>query len=462
MSKVDTDNFEFKDALAQYEGALARLEDELRQWRLYLLIIGFLLKRCDRIAEFPFLYKFINAVGPQEANQSVEELLSDEICLDVFIARDQLQNYLSEQDPSYSKFLPQLSQLDQRLKKQIKAISQMFPLSEWRKLRTISDVAWWWQGEDPDVVHPWDRLDWLWEALTIPTLTINFALVVSISSRFLAGGPDAFGAIAIVGQSVVAMLAAGAPLTQTGQKIIDQGLQACGLPKYLWHEAKLGIAVATLLSLLGLQTSLPGIARFYVKRGLEERYDKYQATAALKDYKRAIELDPNNMEAHYRLGAIYEDLLDFSQADSEYRVAILGGCLEAINNLSRLYILEDNADDAAAVLSKVGRQNAKPCTNVDSDSLEYALSKNLGWARFKQERYVEARNALEAAIELRSDQSAPYCLLAQVIEDESEDESNAEALKAWSKCLDFALDPLPEEDEWLYEAEQRLNKSQSD
>ena len=429
MSCTDS---EFNSALKKYTRALKVLKDELA------------------------------AFEQKKSNQKSGTELSAEICLDVFIARDEIQRYLRDRDPSIRKFLPELSQLDKQLKEQIATIEKRFPLAEWRKILDPPTSAWWWQGEAPDIIHPWDRLDWLWELLTIPTLTINFALVVSISSRFLAGGPDALGAIAVVGQSVVAMLAAGAPLTQAGQKIIEQVLEKLGLPKYLWHEAKLGIAILAFLSLFGLQNSLPNIARIYLKRGITAK-DKFP-TSALADYKRAIELDPNNMEAHYRLGAIYEELLEFDKANSEYRIAMLGGCVEAYNNLGRLYIVEEGDAAKAAVLLTRAQNKVDDfrCTSdTDVKSLSYSLLKNLGWARFIQKRHTEARNYLEEAIKLNPEKAAPYCLLAQVIEEER-DESHIDALTAWESCLDYANRLSLEEDKWLYMAEQRRKKASSD
>ena len=434
---------EFKSALEQYANALKVLKDELA------------------------------ALKTEKSKPRPQPWLADEICLDVFIARDKIQEYLAAKESSIQKCLPELSQLDKQLREQIFTIAQTFPLAEWRRILDPPPSAWWWQGEAPEVTDPWNRLDWLCEVLTIPVLTVNFALVVSISSRFLAWGPDALGAFAVIGQSVVAMLSAGAPLTRAGQKIIEQRLRIWRLPKSLWHQVKLMMAVMALFSLLGLQASLPNIAKFYVQRGIAARR-KLQTNSALAEYKRAIALDPTNLEAHYRSSVIYEDLQDFTKANSEYRIAMLGGCVEAINNLGRLYIVEKgDAATAASLLARAhtmvqNRADASGCTQADVDLLKYSVSKNLGWAKFIQARYTEARGYLEEAIFLDPERAAPYCLLAQVIEssaneaDANTEEIHPDALLAWESCLDYANTLRIEEDEWLNMAEQRLEKTLSD
>lgn len=396
---------------------------------------------------------------------------SPETCLDVLIARDEIQKLLAEKSSIVKQALPKLGSLDDRLRQQGDVIAQNASLGQWREMIEPSDSAWWWQFETPEPVHPWDSLDWLWEILTVPTLTLNFALVVAISSRFLAGGPDAIGAFAVLGQSVVTMLAAGAPLTKSGQQIIERSLKALRLPKYLRYEAKFAIAFIIFLALLSFQASLPRISEFYVRRGTAAQNAR-QTTSALAKYQRAIKLDPNNMEAHFRIGTVYEDLLDIDQARAEYRIAMLGSCVEAYNNLARLHIVKDRDYIAATTLLRQGQSQLENrdsievtyCSQTAQENLvalEYTFFTNLGWAHLMRGNLLDSESQLREAIKLNEEGAAPHCLLAQVLE-QREDKGLLTAMPEWSKCFDYARTLNPDEEQWLDMAQQRLSQSASD
>ncbi|NEQ48390.1 MAG: tetratricopeptide repeat protein [Leptolyngbya sp. SIOISBB] len=375
---------------------------------------------------------------------------------------------MAEQSLAAKQALPKLSSLDDRLRQQSQVIAQMVPLEQWREIVAPLDSAWWWQLEK---VHPWAKLDWLWKLLTVPILTLNFALVVAISSRFLAGGPDAIGAFAVLGQSLVAMFAAGAPLTKSGQQIIERSLKALRLPKYLWYEAKLAIAVIIFLALLGFQSSLPTISASYVRRGTAAQ-SAQQTTSAAAQYQRAIKLNPNNMEAHFRLGTVYEDLLDIDQAREEYRIAMLGGCIEAYNNLARLYIVNDQDYVAARTLLRQGQSQLENrdstevtyCSQAAQDNLvalEYTFFTNLGWAHLRLDNLPDSESQLREAIKLNEEGAAPHCLLAQVLERQEEKDLRA-AIPEWNKCFEYARTLNPDEEQWLDMAQQRLSQWESD
>ena len=91
------------------------------------------------------------------------------------------------------------------------------------------------------------------------------------------------------------------------------------------------------------------------------------------------------------------------------------------------------------------------------EQIQYSLLKNLGWARLKQGRYEEAKDALEAAttIDLSQKPASAYCLLAQALE---ELDNNKESLKeALFNCENHSPNPNnPEEEEWVYQAQQKL------
>jgi Flp pilus assembly protein TadD len=402
-----------------------------------------------------------------EESQEKERSPSSETCLQILLLRDKIQTQVTREHPPSTQAALRLISLDERLSEQGGLIAKTLPLDKFCDLIDPPESAWWWYVQPPEEIHPWDTFNWLWELLTVPILTSNFALVAAISSRFLAGGPDAIGAFATIGQGLIALLAAGAPLSKVGQQIIERSLTGFNLPKYLWHEAKLTLALAVFLGLLGFQAYLPNIARFYVRRGIAAQR-QFQTTLALAQFQRALELDPNNMEAHFRLGNIYEDLLEFDKAQAEYRVALLGDCIEAYNNLARLYIVRSEDYTGAATLLRQGqlklenRDNIeiKYCSSGSLQAIEYVFLKNLGWARLKQDRPLEAESELRKALEINPQAAAPHCLLAQALENQNQ--NPGAVLEQWQQCYALARGLNSEEDMWLNLARQRLSQSESD
>ena len=395
------------------------------------------------------LQRYTDALTKLEALTATKRKQNDEnateIVLDVLVIRDRIQSLLTQTSQNPKKILLTLSELDQRLKQKADVIVQIAPLAQWRDILNPPKTAWWWFFDTLEYVHAWDRYDWLWGAITMPIVTVNFSLVVAISSRFLSGGVDALGAFAVVGQAVLALTAARGTLTKRGQHTVEKALESLKIPQHFWQEVKLGGTLLVLVSLISLHASLPKFAQYYVEQGKQEQLAG-QLINALQNYRRATELDPNNMEAHFRLGSAYENLLDFKKAKSYYQIAMLGGEMSAYSNLGRLYILDKNYSGAAFLLKQGLLQPHDP-------ELGYFLLKNLGWARLKQGRYEEADAYLKEAIDINSDRASAYCLLAQVQEAKGNKKA---ALPFWEKCRDLVDGLNPDEDRWFDQAQQRL------
>ncbi len=361
--------------------------------------------------------------------------------LAVLKARDMVDTVLTGKTQSAINGLITIVELDNRLRKQTERIAQAVKLADWRASFHPPEHSWWWFNEPPS--SRWDRFDWLWSALTILCLTISLGLVADISSRFLSGGPDTWASMAVVGQSVLTLLAAGGALTLAGQEAIKRVLSSLNVPTYLWHEAKLALALLLLGILVSLRLSLPDIAIWYNNHGLQN-YSAGRLTSAQFDYLRAIKLNPDYLEAHYNLGLLFEDLQQIDEAKSEYLAALQGGLDTAYNNLGRLYIL-DKDYTAAVPLLKQG------LLVTNDTAVKYDLHKNLGWARLEQTRYEEAMAELRAAIALAPNQAPAHCLLAQVLESQDNDSK-----PEWEACLKFADSLRPDEDMWIGLARQRL------
>ena len=185
------------------------------------------------------------------------------------------------------------------------------------------------------------------------------------------------------------------------------------------------------------------------ERGLE-KYIAGEWAIAQSKFERAIGLNPDDAEAHYNLGRLYEKLQDLDQAKAQYRLALRGGLDVAYNALARLSIQNKKYPEAVSLLLK-----GLEIVPKEDDQVRYALLKNLGWARLKQQRYAEAESNLREAIRLDQKRASAHCLLAQVLEERKG--APKSALKEWEICLRYANPRYPEEDIWIGMAQERID-----
>ena len=182
---------------------------------------------------------------------------------------------------------------------------------------------------------------------------------------------------------------------------------------------------------------------------------------AEQNYLRAIALNPDNVDAHYNLGNLYEDLQEFDKARTEYLIAVKGDVPEAYNNLARLFIQKKEYPQAVALLNQgllqAGKQDSFP-------EVKYNLFKNLGWARFQQGRDIEAQQALQVATGIASNPEvaqyirnpgSAHCLLAQVLQRQKQ----PSAIEQWQQCCQLGSTLNPDEDTWLHLAHKKLQEA---
>lgn len=373
-----------------------------------------------------------------------------EAILKTLIARDSVQAALADVTQIPEASLIAVTRIDSRLKNKSELIAQTVLANDWPASFNPPQEHWWWFLEAP--IHRLDRFDWVWNALTVASFTASLSLVVDISSRFVSGGPGFLGSFAIISQSALTLLTAGGVLTEAGRKGIEEILSRLGIKKYLWQEVKLGLSGVLLLSLIGFRVSLPLISDYFNERGLDN-YLTGDWSSAQSDYKRALSLNPDNAEAHYNLGRLYEDLQELDKAWTQYRLSAQAGLDAAYNALGRIYIQENKNSQAASLLLR----GLEKLQEGDAQT-QYALLKNLGWARLKQERYADAETYLREAIALEGafeqTPAAAHCLLAQVIEKKEGQDS---ALQEWEICLGYADVRYPEEDAWYGMARERVD-----
>jgi tetratricopeptide (TPR) repeat protein len=397
------------------------------------------------------------------SNIEVEQILG------VFHARDAVQLALKEPKHIPSSSLNKLILSDAELRKKAEAITKVIQAETWENWRESIHPpaeAWWWRLESI-APHPWDNWDWLWKILSLASWATNISFLVNIATRFLSGGGVGFiGVAAVAVPSILTLLQASSETTKFGEegftKLFDKKIPILGkkIPKQYHQETKLGLTLFMSSALTGFWLLLPAISDIYNQNGLNN-YIKRDLGAAEQDYQRAISLNPDNTEAHYNLGNLYEEWQEIEKAKKEYQIAIAGDLPNAYNNLGRLYILERKYPQAAAFLTK-GVELTKD-KNINPE-FKYSLFKNLGWVRFSQGRYKEAQAHLGTAIALveTSDTSkytlnagAAYCLMAQVLEKQKA----PQALEQWQKCVRYGSTINSDEDTWLHLAQKKLQKA---
>jgi tetratricopeptide (TPR) repeat protein len=399
--------------------------------------------------------------------------LTPEQALKILCVRDALFHALDGEAiaPSYLK---QISELDSQLKQNAQCLTNALDaktLTRYRDSLSQRAERWWWHLDEQQPPHPLDRHDWIWNGLSFPIWTASVALLINIASRFFSGGPDITGAIAVIVPTLLALLQANSNLTDTGKRGFDGLLERLKIPSSLQSEARFASIFLFLVGIFSFWAALPDISERYRSWGLAD-YRAGNLSGAESKYKRAIALNPDNVNAHYSLGRIYENWWRLDEAKQEYRVAVSGYVTRAYNNLARLYILDKNYPAALSLLIQ-GLELSKQQLALPKDKPviypedQYNLAKNLGWVRFEQNRDAEAETALYQAISIATDpnvsryipnRASAHCLLAQVLSRQKK----PGAIEQWNQCKALGNPKeTPEEDTWLNLANQALKNSQN-
>ncbi|MBG1268476.1 tetratricopeptide repeat protein [Nostoc sp. WHI] len=129
----------------------------------------------------------------------------------------------------------------------------------------------------------------------------------------------------------------------------------------------------------------------------------------IDSYEKAFKLTSDNWEGHYGLGTYYDERMKYDLAEQQYQLAININrqAIIAINNLSRVKILQGDYNTAISLAQEGIQKTINP-------RWQAVLYKNLGWAKFEQKKYSEAKRYLEKAKELDIQRTSTHCLLAKV------------------------------------------------
>jgi tetratricopeptide (TPR) repeat protein len=388
--------------------------------------------------------------------------------LEILVERDSVARAIADDGSRMTLIRVQrLLDLDERLRKSAGRIVWVLgerQIERWRSSIHPDEKAWWWWLERVVVDHPLNRLDGVWRLMMVVGWTANITLMVNLAAKFLSGGVGLAGVAAIALPSILGLLQVGSEFTKAGQVGFDRLLGRLRIPSQWREEVKLLLTLMMVGILVWTWLQLPEFSKAQNRSGKAKYAEgKGQIGEAEQDFLKAIALDSDNANAHYNLGDLHDRLEQSDKAKKEYLIAIAGDFPDAYNNLARLYIKEQKYAQAAALLWQgMGLLKERQDRQEKIDpKVQYDLHKNLGWVRLEQKRYDEAEDFLMTAVALGSspeavkfvNPSSAHCLLAQVLERQKQP-----AQEQWRKCQQLGSVTNPDEDSWLYEAQQKLSK----
>lgn len=401
----------------------------------------------------------------------IDRPLTPEEAIDLLQLRDRVAAELAQ---TPDRLTPEVGQPLQRLDRQLRGWGD-------RLLVALESVPADRQAEVDRLVYArsltpssqrWERFDLIANVLSSIFLTGSAGLIVDIAAKFFVPGVDLFGSLAVAGQSAIALVTGRTLVTETGQAWLKRWLIARGIGDRYWQEAGCLGSLALLGFLIAVrQVGFPLLAEQYTRWG-EQAYKDNRLATASECYERALLFQPEAIEPRYLAGRLADEVSEPEQAQTHYRLVLKNPpektassqdwqfYLQAASNLSRLYLLKKDPEQAAVIAQLALRASEPMPKDPALDDGLYGLYKNLGWARLARGRYVEAESWLEKAIALepivkRADRAAAaHCLMAKTLDGLQDYRS---ALPHWERCAnDAAQLGTPEGDAWQGQAGDRL------
>lgn len=410
--------------------------------------------------------------------------------IDVLIARDYVHDCLQQEASSINiDVLKTIKGLDNdlkiQLKKNEKLISQNFlELEEFKQLKSPLPKAWWWKFKKP--VHILDKFDWLFDLGTLFCLGFSFSITIEIISRILEGEGDLLLSLVAAFQASVTLWIGKTFFTKSPGKIINTITQKMfnltTISKHLYAEISFIIAlIIAILTFIFRLVFIPYLSYIQNQKGIDN-FQKNNISKAFYNFQKAINLNPQNIEAKYRLGELYDRISITQTAKKLYELGIIEEYVTAYNNLGRLLIKEQKYEQAFQLLKqgiyladKAHEYNPKYNTEYYHKD-KYSLLKNLGWVRYKQGYNDQSLSYLEAAViyeqKLSDKRAAANCLLAKVLETDLTNNTNIvestnssqidEIIKQLTLCEDKAKQQksrvTPEIEVLANRAEEKINE----
>lgn len=429
---------------------------------------------------FPMILEgYRNALNILDASQT----MTQEEALDILGARDRLHQELeAKSQTSFAEWMEVIKE-DERLKQKAYKLVQVLDLAVYRESLPIDSEAWWWNLDSRESLHPYNRFDWLFRTIKLILLGVNFTLIGTIATRFLSGASGVWEIGGLVFSTFISLLQTQNALSKVRRKGFIKLMDKLNIPEHWYEEVQLGTTIVVFLILLGIWQNFSFFSELYKEKGYDYQ-EQQELVKAEQNYLKAIELDSDNLDAHYKLATLYEELQDFANAKKQYLIAAKGGYLDAYNNLAYWYIRENKNDEVVELLNQglkilaKKESNFEQLTNTEKLNLQtqkYSLYKNLGWAILKQERNEDAIPFLRTAINIAKqpkyqpyirNPGAAFCIYAQVWQ--NQENQSSQAKQYWQQCRQLIKSRLaagetinPEEYRWLYEAKQQLQSQEN-
>jgi tetratricopeptide (TPR) repeat protein len=381
--------------------------------------------------------------------------------LAILNARDVLHHALQQSPPPGAYLLGEIRGLDHTLKDHAADLVAQLDFDAYRQSFPKTPDQWWWWLDDTVKAPQKHPTDWVFKGATTLAWAISIGLLLNISGRFLLGGAGVAGLSAIALSNLLTLLKARSDLTDAGNEGVQLLFDRFELSKPEQIRFRFGSTALLTGGLFIFWLTLPMISRYYNAQG-QGQQQAGKLGSAEQNYHRAISLNPDNLDAHYNLGTLYEDIQAFDKAETQYLIAARGDFPEAYNNLARLYLQpSDNSVNKSLALLSQGLRLAE--AQQSFPETRFSLYKNLGWALFQQAEYPFAADALEEAIsiyeqlpsaeqEYVANPGSAYCLVAQV----REAMGQTDVLPAWQRCCQLGDRSVPEENAWLTIASDRF------
>lgn len=413
--------------------------------------------------------------------------------LKIISARDTLEKVLATEKEIPINIFSELIELDAYFKAQAYRIKQEeIDLNVYYQSLPTNSQSWLLAIANGQKSHPWRRYEWSFKFAKIVVWTFILAIFSTLATRSLSGGSSFFEVALTALPGVLSLLQLQKELTKDDRKRFYYFLNSFHeFPNISCLRKVIAVFLASLLAaifsrygfLLGffLLTwfKQPLFSEIYKDTG-QSFQTKQNLVLAKQNYLKAIALNSDNFDAHYKLATLYEELQEFDLAQTEYIIALKGNYLPAYNNLASWYIKQGKFFDAIALLNKswvLVEEQERPniFNNLTREEkkefrvLKYNLAKNLGWALLETEQFEEAHIWLSITMGLANDSKiklyvrnpgAAHCLYAKLLE--KQDPSSPEIQQQWQNCQDLIQLRLAkeqintEEYQWLYETKEKL------
>lgn len=118
-------------------------------------------------------------------------------------------------------------------------------------------------------------------------------------------------------------------------------------------------------------------------------------------YQNALNVDPDNVEIHYNLGKLYQDLGQTQEAEQEYKTALRidEKHIPSLNNLGYLYLDDPNHyEDAVKLFTRAIQENPDFVYSVCNRGVAYEYLKQYDKARKDYEKALTLKTNFEPAL----------------------------------------------------------------